>query len=119
MFARYYNPERHLSIDEMMIGTRCRIAFLQYLPNKPTKFGIKVWVIAEAKTGYVLGFQIYTGASQDDQSKGLAYRVVMDLIEPFVGKEHSLYIDKFLYIFFRKKCMRLVRCVSTSWYVEG
>ena len=95
VFARYYNPERHLSIDEMMIGTRCRIAFLQYLPNKPTKFGIKVWVIAEAKTGYVLGFQIYTGASQDDQSKGLAYRIVMDLIEPFVGKDHSLYTDNF------------------------
>ena len=30
--------------------------------TKTCKFGVKVWVLAEAKTGYVLGFQIYTGA---------------------------------------------------------
>ena len=30
--------------------------FLQYLPKKSTKFGIKVWVNAEAKTDYVLNF---------------------------------------------------------------
>ena len=56
VFPLYYQPKQHLSIDEMMIGTRCRISFLQYLPKKPTKWGIKVWVLSEAKTGYVLGF---------------------------------------------------------------
>jgi hypothetical protein len=70
VFARYYNPERHLSIDEMMIGTRCCIAFLQYLPNKPTKFGIKVWVIAEAKTGYVLGSKYTLGRQKMTSRKG-------------------------------------------------
>ena len=30
----------------MMIVTRCKISFLQYLPKKPTKFGIKVLVNA-------------------------------------------------------------------------
>ena len=50
-----------LSVDEMMIRTRCRIYFPQYLPNKPTKFGIKVFVNAEVKTGYVLAFRVYTG----------------------------------------------------------
>ena len=44
-----------------MIGTKCRISFLQYLPKKPVKFGIKVIVNSESKTGYVLTFQIYTG----------------------------------------------------------
>ena len=34
VFPMYYQPERQLSIDEMMIGTRCRVAFLQYLPKK-------------------------------------------------------------------------------------
>ena len=27
----YYRPSPELSIDEMMIGTRCRISFLQYM----------------------------------------------------------------------------------------
>ena len=54
------------------------------MPKKPCKFGVKVWVLAEANTGYVLGFQVYTGAVlpatslEEHASKGLAYRVVMD-----------------------------------------
>jgi len=42
VYSQYYYPSRHLSIDEMMVGTMCRVSFLQYLPKKPTKFGIKV-----------------------------------------------------------------------------
>jgi len=52
-------------------------------------------VLVEAKAEYVLGFQIYTGASsttEDNASKGVAYRVVMKLTEPYQGKEH---IDNF------------------------
>ena len=79
VFPRYYQPAREISIDEMMISTRCRVAFLQYMPKKPCKFGLKVWVLAEAATGYVLCFQIYTGAAlptasgEENISKGLAY----------------------------------------------
>lgn len=74
----------------MMIGTGCRIGFLQYLPNQPTKFVIKVWVLAEAKSGYVLGFQVYTGATSDQtESKGLAER---DFMEPYHGKHHSSHV---------------------------
>ena len=95
VFPFYYQPAQHISIDEMMTGTRCRIAFLQYMPKKPTRFGIKVWVLAEAKTGYVLDFQVYTGATKDESSKGLAYRVVNDLIQKYQGKNHLLYVDNF------------------------
>ena len=96
VFPTYYQPNREISIDEMMIGTRCRVSFLQYLPKKPCKFGVKVWVLAEAKTGYVIGFQIYTGkTSSENTSKGLGYRVVMDLMEPYQGKGHRLFIDNF------------------------
>ena len=69
--------------------------------QKPCKFGVKVWVLAEANTGYVLGFQVYTGAVllatslEEHASKGLAYRVVMDLMEPYQGKGHRLFMDNF------------------------
>ena len=46
VFSKYYQPSCQLSIDEMIISTRCRISCLQY--KKPTRFGIKVWMIAEA-----------------------------------------------------------------------
>ena len=71
------------------------------MPQKPCKFGVKMWVLAEATTGYVLGFQVYTGAvlpamsPEDHTSKGLVYRVVMDLMEPYQGKGHCLFMDNF------------------------
>ena len=95
VFSKYYQPLRQLSVDEMMIGTRCRISFLQYMPKKPTRFGIKVWVIAEAKTGYVLDFAIYTGAVDGKKTANLGQTVVLKLMEQYRGKGHCLFVDNF------------------------
>ena len=97
MFPSCYQASQNLSIDEMMIGTRCRVSFLQFLPKKPTRFGIKVWVNSEASTGYALGLQVYTGAAENanGDKKGVGYRVVMDLMEMYQQKNHCLYIDNF------------------------
>ena len=38
VFPSVYQPEQHLSIDEMMIGTRCRISFLQYIPKNQQQY---------------------------------------------------------------------------------
>ncbi|PIK60122.1 transposase [Apostichopus japonicus] len=38
-FQKHYSPGRELSIDEMMIGTKCRLSFLQCMKDKPTKWG--------------------------------------------------------------------------------
>lgn len=94
VFPLYYQAARHVSVDEMMIGTHCKVSFLQYMPKKPTKFGIKVWVLAEAKTGYVLSLQVYTGTEKSSE-KGVGKRVVMDLMYPYQGKHHLLYVDNF------------------------
>lgn len=89
-------PNQAVSIDESMIGTKCKIGFLQYLPKKPTKWGVKVWVLADAKSGYVHKFQIYTGKEESPNSSyGLGYRVVMDLLQDYLGKGHILYCDNF------------------------
>lgn len=38
-----YKPPKEQTIDEGMIAFKGRLSFKQYLPAKPTKFGIKVW----------------------------------------------------------------------------
>jgi len=90
-----YVPSQQLSIDEQMIGTKCRISFIQYMPEKPKKFGVKLWVLAEALSGYCLHFQVYTGKVDDKPEHGLTYRVVMDLMYPYLNKNHMLYFDNF------------------------
>ena len=68
-----------------------------YLPKKPTKFGIKVFVNSEAKTGYVLSFDIYTGkvVSRDKSTSVCHSVVVMHLLESYLGKGHWVFMDNY------------------------
>ena len=59
--------------------------------QKPMKFGVKVWVNAEAKTGYIFNFQVYAGAVNEPSSKGFAHRVVIGLMEEFQGRGHKVF----------------------------
>ena len=65
-----YAPDKELSIDESMIKFKGRIFFRQYLPAKPTKWGIKTFALCESNTGYGLKFMVYTGKNtfQVDQA---------------------------------------------------
>ena len=94
-FKTNSNPGHQISIDESMIGTKCRVPFLLYMPKKLTKWGIKVWVCAEATTAYVSTFTVYTGKDNDDeyQGKGLAYHVVMRLLQVYSGKHYKIYFN--------------------------
>ena len=44
-----------------MIAFRERLGFRQYMPAKPTKYGIKVWVHADSRSGFVNEFDVYVG----------------------------------------------------------
>ena len=40
---RCYSPNKHIAIDQGMIAFKGRLLFQQYMPVKPTKYGLKVW----------------------------------------------------------------------------
>ncbi|PJE77704.1 hypothetical protein CI610_03368 [invertebrate metagenome] len=91
-----YNPGQKLSIDEGMIGFKGRVHFRQYMPAKPTKWGIEVWQICEADTAYCCKFQIYTGKKLGgDRQYGLGYDVVWSLSESYHNQNRHLYFDRF------------------------
>ena len=57
-----WNANIALSVDESMIKYKGRsIKFVQYMPKKPIKHGIKVFCLCDADTGYLLAFEVYTG----------------------------------------------------------
>ena len=43
-FKACYRTHREISIDESMFGFKDRLSFHQYMPKKPTKWGMKAWV---------------------------------------------------------------------------
>ena len=57
-----YSPTKNISINEGMIALKGRLSFRQYLPAKPTKYGIEVWMAADASNCYVVNFSFYLGS---------------------------------------------------------
>ena len=84
-----------MSIDEAMIPLKGRLGFKQYMKDKPTKWGIKVFVVSDATNGYVHRLQIYTGKNSDLSSSdlGLCSQVVLELMHGIEHKSHKLYMD--------------------------
>ena len=64
-----------------MIAFKGRLSFLQYLPRKPHKWGMKAWVLADARNGYTWNWKLYTGKEEGQVEMGLAHRVVMELVD--------------------------------------
>ena len=60
-FRKEYRPSKFVSIDEGMVKYKGRFGFKQYMPTKPVKWGIKVWVHADATNSFVSTMQVYTG----------------------------------------------------------
>ena len=85
-FEKMYQPARELSIDESMIGFKGRLSFIQYLPKKPTKWGMKAFVLAESKSGYTLKWRLYTGEKM----------ILYIMVHTCMQKEHAHYYTKFL-----------------------
>lgn len=96
-FRQAYTPLREVSIDEQMVAYKGRLSFKQYMPAKPIKWGMKAFVLAESKTGYVCDWHLYTGkdqATDDNDSRGKGERVVCSLVRS-LQPGHVVYMDNY------------------------
>lgn len=91
----YYVPVQAISIDERMVAFKGRVGMKQYIKDKPTKWGFKLWVLADSSTGYTYKFSIYTGKRLTKTIHGLGYDVVMDLMQGLFKQGYHLYLDNF------------------------
>ncbi|XP_063077170.1 piggyBac transposable element-derived protein 4-like [Engraulis encrasicolus] len=97
-FAEVYGPSKQLSLDEMTIAFKGKSVLKMYNPRKPDKYGYKVFVLSEAKSGYVLQWSIYTGRKRPEAANaefGATHLIVRELMAPYTGKGHEVYMDNF------------------------
>lgn len=97
-FAKLFYPFQNLVVDETMIIFKGRLLFKQYIKIKRHRFGIKLFVLCDCETAYVLNFIVYVGKENDLNSNeefGLSGKTVLTLLKPYLNKGHSLYSDNF------------------------
>ena len=91
--ARQDSP--YQSIDESMTKFKRRSARKHYLPLKPVKRGIKVWIRCDALTGYTYDWNIYGGKENTVQQGTLGERVVRKLCDSITEKDVTVAFDRF------------------------
>lgn len=90
-FPASYYPHENITVDEGTCGFRGRIYFRVYNKNKPDKYGIKLYIVCDSLTGYVLKMEVYTGKTEDSSIIGLFRRILHD----YLGKGHTVFMDRF------------------------
>lgn len=90
-----YKPGQNITIDEQLLSYRGRCPFKVYIPNKPGKYGIKIWIVADSQTNYCSNLQVYTGRNGPRREVGQASRVVLELTDYLTNSGRHLTGDNF------------------------
>jgi len=90
-------------LDESTMVLKGRISFKCYNPQKPTKWGLRVYVIAESETSYISAFEPYFGQVSTNalirSDLPFTCRIVVHLISRLLqdspAKGRHLFTDRF------------------------
>ena len=56
-----FTSRQNVAVDESTVGFKKRIAFKTYNPQKPAKWGLRVFVLSDSDNGYISCFEHYFG----------------------------------------------------------
>lgn len=87
-FESNYTLGQNISVHESMIPFKGRLKYKQYIPHS---WGIKAFVLAGSKSGYMYHLRLYLGSETDLlDSPGYNHTesVVLTLLDGLLGKGH-------------------------------
>lgn len=100
-FPSQYVASQEIAIDETIVGFKGKSKMVFYIPSKPTKWGFKMHVLSESKSGYCCKILLDPGKaykknilnSKEYGSSKLADNIVLKLTEGYRYKGYKLYLD--------------------------
>ncbi|GBN51436.1 PiggyBac transposable element-derived protein 4 [Araneus ventricosus] len=90
-----YNVGEYVTIDEKLESFRGRCPFRQYMPKKPSKYGIKIFALVDSRVFYTWKMEIYAGKQPNGpfQVDNSPSSVVKRLMEPLYNSGRNLTVD--------------------------
>lgn len=83
----------------LMTKFKGRSSLKQYMPMKPVKRGVKMWLRADARTGYTYDMNVYAGRdqnrNQDQDSRTLGENVILTLCSTITNPDTTICFDRF------------------------
>ena len=92
---QHYIPADILTVDEQLLGYRGQIPGRTYIPTKPRKYGLKIFWLCEAASGFALNSKIYSGKEGNTVHRELGKHVVLQLCKPFEKSGRDIVTDNF------------------------
>jgi hypothetical protein len=90
----HYSYGENVTIDEKLEKFRGRCPFRQYIPSKPGKYGIKIFVMADANSFYTGNMEVYVGQNDGPfQKSNAAIDVVKRMVEPIKNSHRNVVMD--------------------------
>jgi hypothetical protein len=94
-----------VTVDEIIQYKGKYCLMRQYMPKKPTKWGIKVWCLTDSELRYMWNFEVYCGANKGvpgikGSKRGEAKQganVVHKLLEGLENRRHIVVMDNFFF----------------------
>ena len=91
---RAYVPDPFITVDEQLLPCKARRRFIQYMANKPDKFGIKFWLAVDVRSKYL--FNGFPYLRKDEEWQGsLPTSVVLKLMVPLQNCGYNVCCDNF------------------------
>ncbi|CAF0970350.1 unnamed protein product [Rotaria sordida] len=78
---RHFIPSENIIVGEQLVPFRVRCSFVQYMPKKQAKYGLKFWFLYDVESRYVLAFELYSGKIGNVIQRNLATNVVLRLVD--------------------------------------
>ena len=89
-----YKPSSYFTINEPLVGFRGQWPFRMYIPNKPAKYGLKLVLLCDVSTKYLINASPYLGKStQPNGGRPLADYFVELLTAPIYGTNRNFTMD--------------------------